>query len=130
MKNEKTRCGREFLDWLAGCAGRVKELEAGLQLALGEEGEDAYRGILLDKTRLLAALHEEGGPLLQGLDCLADAERERAGEALAEFSEEAGRALRLNSFFYMSALLYPEDHQPGTPNDLDNFLEEMRRFLA
>jgi hypothetical protein len=51
-------------------------------------------------------------------------------EGLRRFARSAGTALSLNSVFYMSALLYPEDYCEGEPNDLEAFLEELRaRFL-
>ena len=45
-----------------------------------------------------------------------------AQERIGSFSFEADRAIRLDSVFYMAVLLYPEDYQEGTPNELENFI--------
>ena len=76
-----------------------------------------------EKARLLAALREESAPLLAALPPDMDAaERERLSHRLHCFSASAHNALRLDSLFYMSALLYPEDHKPGQPDDLQAFI--------
>ena len=36
-------------------------------------------------------------------------------------------SLDIGSVFYMSALLYPDDHKPGEPNALESWLAELER---
>jgi hypothetical protein len=61
---------------------------------------------------------------------LEEGERSYPAERLRAFSASAALALRLNSVFFMSALLFPEDHRPGTPDDLTLLAEETRRLFA
>jgi len=46
-------------------------------------------------------------------------------EGLKRFADSADNALSLDSVFYMSALLYPEDYHEGEANDLELFAEEL-----
>ena len=65
-------------------------------------------------------------PLLAALPADMDAqERERLHHRLRAFSASANNALRLGSLFYMSALLYPEDHKPGQPDDMQVFIASL-----
>jgi len=48
---------------------------------------------------------------------------------LEQFSMSAGAALRIGSVFFMTALLYPEDHKPGEPNDLETYISELRQLV-
>jgi hypothetical protein len=41
------------------------------------------------------------------------------------FSKNAQTALRLDSVFYMSALLYPGDHQKGEPDNLEKLIASL-----
>jgi hypothetical protein len=45
---------------------------------------------------------------------------------MERFSMSASTALRIGSVFFMTALLYPEDHKPGDPNDLEVYIGELR----
>lgn len=79
-----------------------------------------------EKARLLAAIKEDVAPLLAALPADMDAqERERLRHRLHSFSASANNALRLNSLFYMSALLYPEDHKAGQPDDMQAFIASL-----
>ena len=76
-----------------------------------------------EKARLLASLEEEGETYLEGLP---EPLQDQAGHRLHRFSASARNALRIGSIFYMSALLYPEDHKPGQPDDLQVFIRRLR----
>lgn len=79
-----------------------------------------------EKAGLLAAIREDVAPLLAALPADMDAqERERLHHRLRAFSASANNALRLGSLFYMSALLYPEDHKPGQPDDMQVFIASL-----
>ena len=47
--------------------------------------------------------------------------------ALEKFSSSARMALRLNSIFYMGALLYPDDHIKGEPDNLILCIERIEK---
>ena len=76
-----------------------------------------------EKARLLASLEEEGEAYLEELP---EQLQDQAGHRLHRFSASARNALRIGSIFYMSALLYPEDHKPGQPDDLQVFIRRLR----
>lgn len=67
------------------------------------------------KAELLAAMAEDAKPLLEPLP---GETRFNYALALEGFSASARMSLRLNSIFYMSALLYPDNHKPGQPDNL------------
>lgn len=55
--------------------------------------------------------------------------REKARLRLARFTASAENALALDSVFYMSALLFPDEYRDGEPNDLELFRDEIRNQL-
>lgn len=84
--------------------------------------EEAYRDIMRQKATLLASLGKLTAPLIAQLP--QTEQTAIIDERLMRFSQSASNALNLNSVFYMSALLFPEDHEDGTPNDLEQFIED------
>lgn len=77
-----------------------------------------------EKAKLLAALSEGAKPLLAPLP---GEPRFNLALALERFSSSARTALKLDSVFYMSALLYPDDHKKGEPDNLLLFIERVER---
>lgn len=77
-----------------------------------------------EKAELLAALSEGAKPLLAPLP---GEPRFNLALALERFSGSARTALKLDSVFYMSALLYPDDHKKGEPDNLLLFIERVER---
>lgn len=110
---------REFLEH--SCL-RVKRLEADAAQALQSGQEASYRALMLEKAQTLAHLERQGQPFLSDLppDMQAGVARR-----LREFSSSAFNAISLDSVFYMSCLLYPEDYVPGNPNDLEIFTDSI-----
>lgn len=100
-------------------AESIRALEKGGWEALHARGDkDAHRAAMLEKCELLADLPEHAEPYLKGDDEATD----RMRRELKDFARRANMALDLESVFFMSALLYPEDYQDGDPNDLERFL--------
>ena len=94
--------------WLEEMHARVMQAE---QAALAVMDDmPAYTARMQEKARLLASLEEEGEAYLEELP---EQLQDQAGHRLHRFSASARNALRIGSIFYMSALLYPEDHKPG-----------------
>jgi hypothetical protein len=116
-----------FLAWLEFCAEKVNALEAEIHKQRAAGTDEALKEALLDKASFIASLAREGQTYLLGLD--GDV-RELAKKNIGAFSENADWALKLNSYANMSALLYADEHQPGAPNLLSLFLEEMRSRLG
>lgn len=107
--------------WLEEMHVRVMQAE---QAALAVMGDmPAYTARMQEKARLLASLEEEGEAYLEDLP---EQLQDQAGHRLHRFSASARNALRIGSIFYMSALLYPEDHKPGQPDDLQVFIRRLR----
>lgn len=110
-----------LVDWLEQMHARVMRAEQAALAALGDT--PAYTAHMREKARLLASLEEAGEEYLDGLP---EQLQKQAGHRLHRFSASARNALRLDSIFYMSALLYPEDHKPGRPDDLQVFIRRLR----
>ena len=107
--------------WLEEMHARVMQAE---QAALAVMDDmPAYTARMQEKARLLASLEEEGEAYLEELP---EQLQDQAGHRLHRFSASARNALRIGSIFYMSALLYPEDHKPGQPDDLQVFIRRLR----
>ncbi len=113
-------------DYLDEKARQVKALEAEAEAVIHDEGDQAgYQGLMRRKAELLQALAADAAPLVKALGPgLAEA----AGERLAGFSLNAENSLRIGSVFFMSALLYPDEHKPGEPNNLELFAAEVRSW--
>lgn len=114
-----------FIAFLEERAARVQALEAeGAKALEGPGGQPEFEAVMRRKAELLAALSQDGKPLLAGM---SEGQAEPLARKLKVFSAGASNSLRLNSVFYMSALLYPDEHKPGEPNNLELFISELRR---
>ena len=108
------------LDMAREAAQTIRQLEAAAMEALGRGDTALHRENMMEKCDILHDLPEKADPYLDGSDDLTCKLR----KGLCNFSRKAGQALDLESIFYMSALLYPEDYQDGEVNDLERFLGE------
>ncbi len=112
------------LDMVQDTARSIRELEKDALEALHGRGDkETHRFNMMEKCELLAELPEHAEPYLKGDD--PTTERLRTG--LKDFARRANMALDLESIFFMSALLYPDDYQDGEPNDLERFLLRFER---
>lgn len=113
----------ELIEYLEKVNAEVKRIEAEGDAVLGSSGQDAFRAKLEEKAELLAGLAEDSLDLVERVDGgLGD----EIAQRMERFSTSASTALRVGSVFFMTALLYPEDHRPGEPNDLEVFIGELR----
>ncbi len=114
-----------FLNFLRNQIKQVNESERNALHRLHNVGDEAgYREGMRTKAELLANLSTAAIPFLDGLP----AERRPMIEhRLDMFSQSARRSLDIGSVFYMSALLYPDDHKPGEPNTLETWLADLER---
>ncbi|GAB6125872.1 hypothetical protein [Humidesulfovibrio idahonensis] len=113
-------------DYLDGKVNEIKDIEAQAQaILLGKGDQTGYQTLMRQKAELLAALSDDAAALV---DALPGSRDDEAGARLEEFSGNAANALRIGSVFYMSALLYPDDHKPGEPNNLELFAAEVRAW--
>ncbi|MDR0339012.1 MAG: hypothetical protein LBH65_01910 [Desulfovibrio sp.] len=113
-----------LLSWLRERHAEIMGHEKAALAALEKNDTDGYRRFMVDKAVRIAALGEDAAAPLAALP---DDIREAASSALRRFSGGAQNALRLDSSFYMSALLYPDDHKKGEPDNLQRLIAELEK---
>lgn len=112
-----------FLSWLRDRHQTIQRLEQQAQDAIYKDGdEQAYRGKMRARAELIAALDSDAAALVADLP---GSIREEAESALNCFARGGRNALRIESVFYMSALLYPDEHKPGEPDNLQLLLRRL-----
>jgi len=117
----------KIIDTLKRAAASVRALEAEAEDALiNKEDTSTYRSKLEQKAMLIIDLEGEVEDLLVVLDPRLS---RRIQGGLSRFAASAERGLGLDSLFYLSALLYPEDHAEGEKNDLEAFIENLEQNL-
>ncbi|GAB6058493.1 hypothetical protein [Desulfonatronum parangueonense] len=110
---------------LSGVAEEIRRVEAEALAALHDRGDDGfYRTRMREKAEVLRSLPKA---MASFVEQLPREEREEIDYRLERFSMSASTALKLNSVFYMSALLYPEDYREGEPNDLERFVSDLEQ---
>ena len=111
--------------WLRNRHAEVMATEA-QALALLDAGDTpGHNELMRRKAELLASMAEDAKPLLEPFPGEA---RFNYALALEAFSASARMSLRLNSVFYMSALLYPDEHKPGQPDNLTLCIDRMEKL--
>jgi hypothetical protein len=115
----------DLIAQLEDAAARIRQAES---VADGLRHDfAAYRDALLAKIDILAGLPEQADEALSQLP------EEVETDAAAKLEDLARRALQardLDSIFYMSALLYPDDHVPGRPNELEAYIDRLKDRIA
>lgn len=104
-------------------AAQVRSLEAAAAAAL-DNGYDtvAHAAALDEKCAVLIDLPDRMSPLLQAAPRhLA----EMMYDQVRSMAMRAKQARKVNSVFYKASLLYPDDYQPGQPNELESFIEQL-----
>ncbi len=110
---------RELVLWLEKAVDDLRHIEDAARHCIEEHADQSgYEKFMCRKALLLALLIEQGQKFIQ--------EFPEVMEEIRRFSANAERALSLGSVFFMSALLYPEDHSPGQDNDLEILLKSIR----
>lgn len=112
-----------FAEWLDARCQEVAALEARGKAAVAAGDAGVYREVMRQKAELLEALFKNAAPHAEGLP---PTQREAALKQLKRFSASARHALSLGSVFYMSALLYRDDHHDGEPNTLEVLRDRIR----
>ena len=111
-------------DFLEQRARAVRAIETEAEAIIHGQGDQAgYVAKMRQKATLLEALAADAQALVSALEpVLAKA----AAERLERFSQSAASSLGVGSPFFMSALLYPDEHKQGQPNDLERYVDEVR----
>lgn len=116
MKNQGN-----FLTWLTEEHDKIMACEHSALERLAVGDTDGYNKLMHEKANMLAAIAKKAEPHLEGLPAQAAA---RARRAMQDFSASAAMALKLDSVFYMSALLYPDEHKKGDPDNMELFIRD------
>ncbi|WP_034638233.1 hypothetical protein [Desulfovibrio cuneatus] len=111
-----------LIQLLRNTAASIRSIEAKAEVALQAHSSTTFRDLMEEKATMLAELADNACPLGQAL---APEESVIAMNAIKQFSTSAEAALGLGSHFYMFALLYPDTHVKGTPNNLDLLIERL-----
>lgn len=112
-----------LINWLEDRHDQIMACETGALEALHANKVEAYREGMKQKAQMLAALAREALPLLKELPPDLRAEVETS---LEKFSASAQNSLGLNSVFYMSALLYPDNYKTGEPDNMALFINTLK----
>ena len=117
-----------FAEWLTERCEFLRNLEAEAERVLYEDKDtDKYRALMCQKAMFLQALPEEAEKHASSLpESVADTTLRR----LEHFAGNASQALHIGSVFYMYALLYPDNHKKGDPNDLELLAADMRALAG
>src|SRR5512145_2517185 len=100
----------KVLDMVRETAVSIRELEkSALEDLHDKNDKEAHRFKMMEKCELLAEMSEHAEPYLKGDDSAS----EQLRQGLKDFARRANMALDLESIFFMSALLYPDDYQDG-----------------
>lgn len=113
----------ELIEFLEERSLQVKRLEEEGEAILQTGGQLDFQAKLEEKAELLGSLGEDAWKLTEKVG--GELGKEIA-QKLEQFSMSANTSLRIGSVFFMTALLYPEDHTPGEPNELDVFIEVLK----
>lgn len=113
-----------LIQWLKERHAAIMAVEREALQRLDAGDTPGHNEKMCEKAELLTALSDEAKPLLASLPGEA---RFNLALALERFSSSARNAIQLNSVFYMSALLYPDDHKKGEPDNLQLFIERVER---
>lgn len=113
----------EIINELLVVSKKIRQIEAEAKKVLNEHMDiDCYRDLMREKAMLIFHLPDSLAGLTACLDhrCALSIKNQ-----IGAFSFSAGKALDLNSVFYMSALLYPEDYVDGDTNDLESYIIQL-----
>ncbi|MCF8029651.1 MAG: hypothetical protein K9K39_02010 [Desulfohalobiaceae bacterium] len=98
----------------------IRDLEAEAKRKLQEEqDQEAYNRLLREKARTIHSLLYEVQEALEGLP---EEEQDQLESALENMGIRASQALEVDSPFFMSMLLYPDDYTEGEENELEKLI--------
>lgn len=112
-----------LIEMLTDRHGKILEAETIALENLKAGNADEYKKKMREKATAISRLSEECAPLVEKLP--AD-RRDEIAKEIERFSTSALAGLNLDSVFYMSALLYRDDHKDGEPDNLLAFIEKLK----
>ena len=113
----------QFLNWLEGQHQTIKEWEEKALAALNQGDTASYKECLTERAKTIERLPLDGQKVINALpEDLADKVR----KPLHRFAGGASMGLKIGSVFFLSALLYRDDHGAGEPDNLACLITKMR----
>ena len=113
--------------WLKEKVQQIKNIEDEANAVLAAGDSEKYRDLMRQKAEVLSGLASSAEAV--SADLPPEVRREVMSK-LTNFSQNAQNSLDLDSTFYMSALLYPDDHKTGQQNNLELLIEEIKTQIA
>ena len=118
----------DYILWLEDANRIILKIEVEAKERLAQpDYEAAYKELMLHKAKYLKQLPLEFAGVFPPPQGSSRAVWDCIRERLEEFAQGAENSLAIGSTFYMSALLYPDEHQPGEPNNLQLLIAELKR---
>lgn len=115
---------QQFLPWLQEEHDAIMGCEAEALRLLKAGDKQGYEDHMRGKAVRLAALAGKAKDILANVPGSAAREAE---DTLARFSGSASMSLQLNSVFFMSALLYKDEHKADEPDNLQTLINTLTR---
>lgn len=112
-----------FIEWLTNKHGKILEAETVALETLKVGDAEEYKKKMREKAIAISELYEESKPMIEKLPA---EKRAAIAKEMERFSTSAAAALSLDSVFYMSALLYRDEHKEGEPDNLLAFIEKLK----
>lgn len=109
----------QLKEYLMQAAAQIHALEAKKKQAIAAENKQEYLDSVHEKAAILSKLYDNAKKQdISGInnDIIT---------TLQGFSASAKQALAVNSPWFMSELLYPEDYQENEPNNLDKLIQKL-----
>jgi len=117
----------KFLTWLASEHDQIIGCERKAIEALNRGDTDGYKKFMEEKAEMLANIANTAKS--HTADLPSDMAKEIMG-VLQNFANSAATGIKLHSIFYMSALLYRDDHKPGEPDNLEVYIRSLRENFS
>ena len=118
---------QDFIAWLEKRHDAVFLEEKTAKELLAKGDTDGYAAHMHAKAELLAKMAVDAG---SSLAQVSGDVQEEIRRKLVKFSAAAAYGLRINSLFFMSALLYRDEHPLGEPDNLLVFINDLKAMNA
>lgn len=116
----------DIIEFFEGIAKKIHEFEESAKNMLDAGKKDEYIKIMDQKAQTLASLSIEIKKY--SLSSLNQTAQDFCMQKIPQFSASANNAIRLNSTWYKSQLLFDEDYKNGAPNNFDLFVGELKEL--
>lgn len=115
---------KKLIFWLESEHSRIMNFENDAIKALDNSDNETYLKNIKKKAEALAEIYSNSENYLVNVPAnIADITR----NTLSNFSGNAKMSLKINSPFFMSALLYPDEHKKGEPDNFAIFIKDLKQ---